>query len=184
MARRSMRTPARGAASVQVMGVDDSFWPLGNASSIPSIKLTGPDVLGTAINQGLAQEIGAKAGDEILARVQKPSAAARETFLGERDDTVVTLRLRVTHVLPSGGIGDFSLYPSQRKNTESLPPPRPDAAKAGKDRSHQYDPCPRNAGRSSRHIAPRCDAAGRGVIFQAEGWIPGFGERADFPVAI
>ena len=104
-------TNGERAAQVQVMGVRDSFLSLGD---ITGIKWNSSGSLQSIVNEGLAREIGAKVGDEILVRVQKPSAVARETFLGERDDTAITLRLRVERIVASGGIGDFALYPSQR----------------------------------------------------------------------
>ena len=65
-----------------------------------------------AINAPLARALGAKAGDDILLRVQKPSAIPRDTFIGERDDTVVTLRLKVARMLDAP-FASFSLAASQ-----------------------------------------------------------------------
>jgi ABC-type lipoprotein release transport system permease subunit len=100
------------ASRVQVFGVDDGFWRLGETSRPGGF---GEEGAGVVLNDRLAREIRAREGDEVLLRVEKPSAVARETFLGERDDTVVVLRLAVGSIVPSEGIGGFSLHPTQQK---------------------------------------------------------------------
>ncbi|MEN6626281.1 MAG: FtsX-like permease family protein [Candidatus Sumerlaeia bacterium] len=95
------------AAHVQALGVDARFWELmGAADAWGGI---GED--DAVINEALASRLRARVGDEILLRAQKPSAVPRETFIGEREETVATLRLTVKKIVP--GKGNFSLTPAQ-----------------------------------------------------------------------
>ncbi len=92
------------ASHVQALGVDPTFWKLmRDAESMREDE--------AIVNGALARQLNAREGDDILLRVQKPSAVPRETFLGERDETIATLRLRIKKILNAGG--DFSLAPSQ-----------------------------------------------------------------------
>lgn len=99
-------TSAR-ASRVQAFGVDEKFWKLMNAREI--WRGIGED--DALINGALAQQLNARVGDEILLRVQKPSAVPRETFIGEREETIATIRLKIRIILNERG--DFSLAPSQ-----------------------------------------------------------------------
>ena len=109
----------RRASRVQALGVRESFWRFGGAVSQP--RAGDPDsewwksvgLFEAALNGALAQELQAREGDDVLLRVQKPSAIPRQTFLGQRDQTVLTLRLQVARVVPSEGLGRFSLAASQ-----------------------------------------------------------------------
>ena len=97
------------AARVQALGVDQSFWQLGDAA-VDWAALGDSDAV---LNAPLARELGAKLGDEILLRIQKPSAIPAESFVGERDETVATFRYRVAQVLREQGLADFSLGQTQ-----------------------------------------------------------------------
>ncbi|MCX7015243.1 MAG: hypothetical protein NTW86_22260, partial [Candidatus Sumerlaeota bacterium] len=91
----------RRANRVEAIGVDESFWKLGESDAS---WWTGVGRFDAALNSALARELGAREGDDILVRVQKPSAIPRTTLLGRRDDTVATLRLRVARILPDEGL--------------------------------------------------------------------------------
>jgi hypothetical protein len=67
------------------------------------------------LNEALARELQAQEGDEILVRAERPSAIGRNTYLGDRDATVATLRLTVARFLPEQGFGRFGLTPSQQQ---------------------------------------------------------------------
>jgi ABC-type lipoprotein release transport system permease subunit len=103
------------AAGVQVYGVDERFWkfqgwggPLVLGSPLGTTPSSASQVLLTA---ALAQELGAKPGDEILLRIPKPSAIPLESLHGRKDDVGRTIRLTVG---PAGGPPhDFSLQPQQ-----------------------------------------------------------------------
>lgn len=125
----SLTHAATGARAnkVQAFGVNESFWKLGDSTpsetkntSAPQQSTTDSDAI--TLNAALARHLGAKVGDEALLRVQKPSAVPRETFIGERDDTLVTLRLRVARIAPPESIGDFTLGGSQLEPLNAFVP--------------------------------------------------------------
>lgn len=70
-------------------------------------KLAGDRVF---VNERLAQDLGAKAGDAILLNVSKTGAAPEQSVFGRRsrDDTVRTLRAVVAGVLTGQGACSFS----------------------------------------------------------------------------
>ncbi len=90
--------PASGrrALGVQVYGVDGRF---GTAPEGQEILLT----------PALALELGAHAGDELLVRVQKPSAIPLESLHGRKEDEGKTIRLK----LGGKAAREFSLNPQQ-----------------------------------------------------------------------
>ncbi len=105
------------AGQVNVLGVDERFWKLANLpEKIRNQKseirnLSGDQVF---LNETLASELRAKAGDAVLLRFEKPSAAPRDSTLGRRTDVVATLRLTVAAVVPARGVGRFGLQPNQQ----------------------------------------------------------------------
>src|SRR5439155_1505061 len=93
----------RRAINVQVYGVDERFWKFqGEAGEPPR----GREILLTA---ALAQELGGKAGDTILVRVQKPSAIPLESLHGRKDDVGKSIRLNMSGVVRR----EFALRPQQ-----------------------------------------------------------------------
>ena len=74
------------------------------------VEIYGMDTPQVLITAALAQELGAKPGDDILLRIPKPSSIPLESLQGRRDDAIRTIRLTVGQVrdLPS-----FSLRPQQ-----------------------------------------------------------------------
>ncbi|HEX8162449.1 MAG TPA: ABC transporter permease [Pyrinomonadaceae bacterium] len=99
---------SRGRASgVAVYGVDERFWKFhGSPVAAPGER----DVL---LSRSLADELGAKAGDVALVRVEKPSAIPVESLHGRKDDVGRTVRLTVREVLPASRLGEFSLRAAQ-----------------------------------------------------------------------
>ncbi|MCE5229601.1 ABC transporter permease [bacterium] len=95
------------ASRAQAFGVDEKFWRLMRANGV--WRGLGDD--DAIINSALARQLQARPGDEILVRVQKPSAVPRETFLGEREETIATIRLRIARILNENG--DFAIAPTQ-----------------------------------------------------------------------
>jgi ABC-type antimicrobial peptide transport system permease subunit len=72
------------------------------------VEVYGMDTPQVLITAALAQELGAKPGDELLLRIPKPSAIPLESLHGRKDDVARTIRLTV------GQIGhEFSLRPQQ-----------------------------------------------------------------------
>ena len=82
----------RRPAAVQVYGIDERFWKFQGEPGAPP---RGRDILMTS---ALAQELGAKAGDDILLRVEKPSAIPLETLHGRKEDVGRTIRLTMRGV--------------------------------------------------------------------------------------
>ncbi len=103
-------TAAR-VSRINALGVDDSFWKLGNDVAVAApTSFSGRSVI---LNEPLAFELGAHKGDDVLLRLGKPSQVSTETLLGRRDDTSVTLRLTVADIVSANDLGGFSLSPKQ-----------------------------------------------------------------------
>src|SRR5262245_17016978 len=95
------------AGGVQIYGVDERFWKFhGVNTQTPE----GNDIL---VSQALAQELGAKQGDTLILRIEKPSAIPAESLHGRKDDLGRTVRLTMREVLPAASLGEFSLRPQQ-----------------------------------------------------------------------
>jgi ABC-type antimicrobial peptide transport system permease subunit len=90
--------PASGrrAYAVQIYGVDQRFGP-------------APDGHEVLLSAALADELGAKAGDALLVRVEKPSAIPLESLHGRKEDVGKTIRLTLGAAAPR----EFSLNPQQ-----------------------------------------------------------------------
>ena len=93
----------RRAAKVLVYGVDERFWTFNG--------LRPRD--GIFISPALAAEIGAREGDVLLTRLQRPSQVPIESLFGRKDDIGRTIRLSLTGVLPRQELGEFALRPQQ-----------------------------------------------------------------------
>ena len=93
----------RRAADVLVYGVDERFWSFQRQ----------PARSGVLLSPALMSELGTTRADTILVRVQKPSTIPIESLFGRKDDIGRTVRLTVDDVLPSDGLGEFSLQPRQ-----------------------------------------------------------------------
>jgi len=93
----------RRASGVQVFGVDERFWSFHgvNAPELP------------AMSAALTEDLGAKPGDAVLLRVEKPSAIPLESLHGRKEDVGRTLRFTAHEPLAASGLGDFSLRPQQ-----------------------------------------------------------------------
>src|SRR5579862_3406613 len=86
----------RRARAVEIYGVDQRF----GAAPGPQEVL---------LSSALAGELGAKPGDAILIRVQKPSAIPLESLHGRKDDVGKTIRFTLGAARPR----EFSLSPQQ-----------------------------------------------------------------------
>ncbi len=95
---------SRRANNVSVYGVDARFWNFNGRNEPPA---------GLAVSQPLARELGVKAGDTALVRVEQFSDIPREFLQGRRDNSGRTIRLKIGAVLGPGELGEFSLRPKQ-----------------------------------------------------------------------
>lgn len=109
----SVTQPDRGtrANGASVFGVDQRFWRFHSATT--DERATSDDDRTVVLNAALATELGASVGDDVLVNFGKTADVSTETLLGRRDETIATLRLTVAKVIPSTGIGAFSLSPRQ-----------------------------------------------------------------------
>ncbi|HEY1403605.1 MAG TPA: ABC transporter permease, partial [Pyrinomonadaceae bacterium] len=99
----------RRGGGVQVYGVDERFWQFQGADAA-RMSLGEREVF---VSAGLASELGARAGGELLLRIEKPSAIPVESLHGRKEDVGRTMRLTVREVLGTANLGEFSLRPQQ-----------------------------------------------------------------------
>jgi putative ABC transport system permease protein len=98
----------RRAGQVRVYGVDDRFWRFHGVTEI-----TGPFDRDALVSPALAREIGGRAGDAILVRVQRPSDIPLESLHGRKEDLGRTLRQTIRAAVPASALGEFSLEAQQ-----------------------------------------------------------------------
>ena len=92
------------ANQVQVFGVEKKFWVF---AGLTNVQPPGKDSV--ILNHELAEQLGAKKGDELLLRVERPGRMSRESAVMQREDQTVGSRLTVAGVLPPGSGGDLDL---------------------------------------------------------------------------
>ncbi|KKL50385.1 hypothetical protein LCGC14_2306000, partial [marine sediment metagenome] len=80
------------ANGVQVLGVDGRFWSLSPGGSGPA---AGDMTDGVILNRRLADQLGARVGEVILVRVDKPGILPRDAPLSSTDDASAAARLTV-----------------------------------------------------------------------------------------
>lgn len=94
-------------ARVLLLACDD-LGGLGFSSPAPL-----PSGDGVAVNAPVAELLGLEAGDPVVVRMATRSAVPADSPLGRRTAESSRRRLRVSAVLPRGGLGEFSLRPTQ-----------------------------------------------------------------------
>ena len=99
----TLESSGRRASNVIVYGVDERFW---SSTGLPPID-------GVMVSPALAAEVGAKDGDVLLTRLQKPSEIPIESLFGRKEDVGRTVRLTLAGVLPRDRLGEFALRPQQ-----------------------------------------------------------------------
>ncbi|MDR3404860.1 MAG: ABC transporter permease [Chthoniobacter sp.] len=108
---RASAARADGAArvnTIQLLGIDNSFWKLSPAGQPVALP---PD--GIALNERLAQELNAKVGDTLVLRVEKPGMFSRDAPLSGDESDVVAIRAKVASVIAASDYGNFALTASQ-----------------------------------------------------------------------
>ena len=96
------------ANKVQIVGVDDAFWKL--SPSANAVPLNAEEI---ALNERLAAQLGVKPGDEVLLRLEKPSAFSKDAPLSGEEEGSVSLRVRVARVVGDADFGRFALASGQ-----------------------------------------------------------------------
>ena len=99
----TLESSGRRASKVIVYGVDERFWKFHEL----------PPVDGVMVSPALASEVGAKDGDVLLTRLQKPSEIPIESLFGRKEEVGRTVRLTLAGVLPRDRLGEFALKPQQ-----------------------------------------------------------------------
>ena len=101
---------ADGSARInqaQVLGVDDVFWQLAPS---PGVHLKGEEL---ALNERAAAQLGVRAGDTVILRVEKPGAFSRDAPLSGEESEVIAIRVQVARIIGDKEFGRFSLSGSQ-----------------------------------------------------------------------
>lgn len=102
----------RRAGRVSLYGVNKAFWEVGTAVARQApFKHPGQGQI--VLGAPLADELGAKVGDEIILRVPEISQIPRESALGDKRGLVLTGRFTVSAILKAEGLGRFGLRPTQ-----------------------------------------------------------------------
>ena len=107
----------RRANKVQVLGVEDRFWPMGNTDAPFDAELGERQIV---INDILAERLGAEAGDSIVLRVANPSLMPRDAPFSSEEDVTLAVRAEIAQSGPSNL--DVSLQASQRPAATAFVP--------------------------------------------------------------
>ena len=103
--------PARRRGSMQVLGVDPSFWLLRSTGPTPAQPLADDTVV---LNAEAAAALNLAVGDEVNVRLPTRGAVPADSPLGRQDiETEGLPRMRVAQILPNEGLGRFSLSADQ-----------------------------------------------------------------------
>ncbi|HUU91339.1 MAG TPA: ABC transporter permease, partial [Phycisphaerae bacterium] len=109
---RGMAARLDGAArvtDVQVLGVDEHFWAMGDARP----PLAAGSKAAAVINERTARALRVKAGDRIFVRLQKPTAVSLDVPFSGETEGAEGYHLPVTAVASDSGAGRFSLAANQ-----------------------------------------------------------------------
>ncbi len=106
----SISTPDGSARinRIQVAGCGQDFWSLA-----PTPQRAAPLPGTTWISEVLARRLGAKIGDIVIIKVEKPALFSRDAPLSGSRDTTIALRLTIERLLDDEAFARFGLYPSQ-----------------------------------------------------------------------
>ena len=103
----TQQSSGRRAAGVAVYGVDDRFWKL---QQVASPGLVNRDA---AMSPELAAELGAKPGDTLLLRLERPTDIPAESVFGRKEASATAMRFTAKAILPAAQMGEFALRPQQ-----------------------------------------------------------------------
>lgn len=107
----SLTQPDSGARANQVnlLGCGPTFWELADGGSE-----AGPAEGEVFLNQPLADELQVALADDVVVRLPRPTDIPPDSPLGKKTDLVANRRLKVAKILPTDGLGRFSLRPNQQ----------------------------------------------------------------------
>jgi ABC-type lipoprotein release transport system permease subunit len=104
-----LERPAR-ASQVNLLGCPPQFWDLG--TDRPKELPEGRSIV---LNQPLAEQLGARVGDQVVLRLPRITTIPADSPLGRKRETVKGHRLTVRRILPAKGLGRFDLHLSQQE---------------------------------------------------------------------
>ncbi|TFG49766.1 MAG: ABC transporter permease, partial [Candidatus Brocadiia bacterium] len=93
------------ANSVQVLGVDESFFKIGSAAN----PFGNDKDEAVVLNRQLAEKIQVRPGDEIVLRIAKPGVMSGEIPLTPDSDLTTAFRLNVKSIADESAFGRFNL---------------------------------------------------------------------------
>lgn len=99
---------------VQVIGVSEDFWKLGESGAAPA-EFAGKENW-FALNETAARRLDAKAGDRVIVRVEIPGALSRDAPLSGESEQTVPLTGTIDAIVGPAHFGRYSL------KTEQIPP--------------------------------------------------------------
>jgi ABC-type antimicrobial peptide transport system permease subunit len=100
--------PAR-AGRVNLIGCNRQFWEL-----FPQASAKPPEGRQIVLNQPLAEQLGVAVGEPVILRLPRLTSIPADSPLGRKTETVQSLRLTVSQIVPATGAGRFDLRPSQQ----------------------------------------------------------------------
>ncbi len=107
----SRSAAVRRAGAVQIIACDPDFWQFDNRQIKP---VAMPDGQGVVLNSAAAAELGVQVGERVTVRFPKEQAVPADSPLGRNEAESEGLpRMKVVDIVPSKGLGRFSLHPSQ-----------------------------------------------------------------------
>lgn len=111
----SLAQPDSGtrASRVNLIGFSEAFWRAAARPPAAADEL-GPAEGEVFVNQPLAEELNLSAGQEVVARLPRPTSISPDSPLGKKTDLIANRRLRVAKIIPADGLGLFGLRPNQQ----------------------------------------------------------------------
>ncbi|MBN1974977.1 MAG: FtsX-like permease family protein [Sedimentisphaerales bacterium] len=100
---------SKRVSSIEVLGVDDKFYDFSQGEN-PFIKDSADTIV---LNKPLAARLNTKVGEDIVLRIEKPSAMSRDVPLTPDSDLSIAFRLRVAAIADEADFGRFSLQANQ-----------------------------------------------------------------------
>ena len=100
----------RQASDLQIVGVPQEFWALGQHD--PRSPNAPPG--GIWITESVARELEVASGEELLVQLPLHSDVPGDSPLGERTDIVTGRRFVVAGILPDNSLARFAVHPSQQ----------------------------------------------------------------------
>lgn len=103
----------RRAGRVQIYGVDANFWKHARPNNIQPPG-DGEVTINASLARHLQLPLNAK-GEPVVLQVELPAAIPRDSLLGDREETVLQVPLKVARVIRDDEpVGNFSLRPDQQ----------------------------------------------------------------------